>query len=349
MTAPWYSTLESVKGALDIKLTARTDGAVRRALEHASRDIEKRCHRRFYPQVGTRYLDWPTRDQGSWWLWLGEDELTSVTTLTADGTAIAATDYFLYPANAAARGEPYTRIEIDLSSSAVFESGDTHQRNIAVTGVFGYCADTEPAGTLAEALDASETAVDVSDSAAVGVGDLLLVDSERMVVTGKSQLTTGQTLQTPMTAAANNDAAAVSNGAAFAAGEVVTLDTERMLVVDVVGNTLTVKRAWDGTTLAAHTGSTVYALRTLTVERGALGTTAATHATATAVYRHVAPGPVRELCEAEAINTVLSKTSGYSRVVGSGENEREASGRSLRELRAQVYGGYARKLRHRAV
>lgn len=349
MGLPTYSTLESVKSALDIKLTARTDGAVRRALDHASRDIERRCHRRFYPWTGTRYLDWPTLDQGSWRLWLGEDELTAVTTLTAGGTTIAAADYLLYPANAAALGEPYTRIEIDLSSSAVFESGDTHQRNIAITGVFGYTADVEPAGTLAEALDASETGVDVSDSAAVGVGDLLLVDSERMVVTGKSQLTTGQTLQTPMTAAANNDAVAVTNGAAFTVGEVVTLDTERMLVVDVVGNTLTVKRAWDGTALAAHTGSTVYALRTLTVERGALGTTAATHSSGASVSRHVPPGPVRELCEAEAVNTVLSKTAGYSRVVGSGENEREASGRALRELRKQVYDGYARKARTRGV
>lgn len=351
MVLPWYSTLESVKLALDVKLTARSDATILRALQQASRNVEKLTHRRFYPWTGTRYLDWPTRDQGTWRLWLdGDTELGSVTSLVAGGAAIAAADYFLYPAGAADVGEPYTQIQIDLSSSAALVVGDTHQRNIAVTSTsFHYPGTAEPAGTLAEGLDASETGVDVSDSAAVGIGDLIVVDSERMIVTGRAQLTTGQTLQTPLTASAGNDAVVVTNGAAFTAGEVVTLDTERMRVVDIVGNTLTVKRAWDGTTLAAHTGSTVYAPRTLTVERGALGTTAATHTTSTAIIRHVPPGPVQELTEAETINTVLNKTAGYSRVVGGGENEREASGRALRELRKQVYDGYARKIRHAAV
>jgi hypothetical protein len=137
---------------------------------------------------------------------------------------------------------------------------------------------------------------------------------------------------------------------AFAAGETILIDGERMRVDDIAGNTLVVTRAWDGSTIAAHSvGATIYAPRTLTVERGALGTTAATHSSSAAVYRWDAPGPVRQLCVAEAITSLLQGRSGYARTAGTGENEREATGRGLSELRERVYLSHGRKARHRGV
>ena len=86
-------------------------------------------------------------------------------------------------------------------------------------------------------------------------------------------------VQSDMTAQQNNVTISAS-GSGFNVGEVILVDSERMLIVDIAGNYLTVKRAWDGSVLAIHsTGADIYTLRLLTVTRGALGTTAGTHDT----------------------------------------------------------------------
>ena len=319
-----YTTREAVKTATDQAATARLNARVDDAIESASRTIDNTMHRKFWPQTETRYKDWPPPQRSrSWVLWLDEDELISVSALSSGGVTIPSGDYFLRPDT----GPPYNRIEIDLASSSAWSSGSTHQQAIAITGVFGYRAVETPAGAAAEALDASETGVDVSDSAAVGVGDLLRVDTERMLVTGKSLLTTGQTGS--LTASNADRALAVANGALFSAGELLTLDAERVLVEDIAGNTLIVTRAADGTALAAHATATIYAPRTLTVERGSVGTTAATHLTSAPLYRHLPPGPVSTLCRALAICELQQDASGWARTAGSGDNEREVSGKGL--------------------
>lgn len=345
----WYCTRESVKGALDSKLTARNDAQVDDAIEAASREVEGLLHRVFYPWTGTRHFDWPTEGGGGrpWRLWLDADELVSVTSITAGGVPV--TSYFLEPANS---GPPYTHVEVDLSSSSAFAAGATHQRAIAIAGVWAGCRIVEaPDATLAEALDASETAVDVTATATIGVGSVLRVDSERMVVTGRNWLDSGQNLGgSGLSAQANDVTVPVTTGSAYTAGEVLLIDAERMLVVDVAGNNLAVKRAWDGSVLATHAnGADVYASRTLTVERGALGTTAATHDTAAAVVRWVPPALVGSLARAEAINTFQQEASAYGRTVGSGDNEREARGAGLKDIRDQAYTRHGRKARIRAI
>ena len=343
----FYTTRESVKQALDAAETARNDAQVDRAIESGSRAIEALTHRVFYPQTATRYFPWPhPRYRSAFRLWLDADELVSVTSLVAGGITIPATDYFLEPVNS---GPPYTSIEIDLGSSSAFSAGATWQRAIAVTGVFGHSADSAPAGALAEALDNSETGVDVTDSSLVGVGSIIKVDDERMVVTDSGMLDTGQNASA-LTASSSDESITGITAGTIASGEVILVDAERMLVVDVSGTTLTVKRAWDGSTLASHAGATdIFAPRTLTVERGALGTTATTHLTATAVTRHVVPALVRDLNIAEAINQLQQEGSGYARVIGEGENAREGTGRSLFDLRRDVVAAYGRKARARAV
>jgi hypothetical protein len=347
LTGIWYATREDVKRALDAAETARNDAQVDRAIESGSRTIEGLTHRRFYPELATRYFPWPNHQHARpWRLWLDQHELISVTTLVAGGTTIPATDYFLEPAN---DGPPYTHVEIDLASGSAFAAGSTHQRAIAITGLFGHSADEAPAGALAEALDGSETGVDVTDSSLVGVGTILKCEAERMLVTGRSMLDTGQN-SSALTASSSDVAITGITAGTIKVGEVLLVDSERMLVVDVAGTTLTVKRAWDGSALAAHSGGAdIYAPRSLTVTRGALGTTAATHADATALTKHVVPALVRDLAIAEAINQLQQETSGYARVIGEGENAREGTGRSLFDLRRDTITAYGRKARARAV
>lgn len=350
----WYATRESVMNALDSKLTARNAGQIDRALESASRDVDALCHRTaFAPTTATKSFDYPGPQYARpWRLWLDGNSLISVTTLTSGGVTIAATDYFLEPNQ---YGPPYDRIEIDLDSSASFSSGDTHQRAISITGLWGYSNDESTAGAITEALDASETGVDVDGTAAalLGVGSVIRVDSERMLVTGRTMADTGQNLGADIDQQMKTVTVPVASGAAFTTDEVILIDGERMLIVDIAGNNLIVKRAWDGSANAAHTlGADVYALRTLTVQRGALGTTAATHSSSAPILRWDPPGPVRDLTIAEAVAQVTNELAGYARVRKSGDggtSERATDATALKGLRDRVYASHGRKGRVRAV
>ena len=322
MTEPFYATVEQLQAAADIKSTSNETVRLRRLLDSASRKVEQRCHRHFYPLTAAYtfepdgFIDTEFRE---WTFWL-EKDLLSVTSITSDGTAV--TDYTLQPAR---HGPPYNRILID--SGSVF----------VITGDWGYSNDTTPAGALAEALDASETGVDVTDSSLAGIGDLLICESEKMVVTHKTLLDTTANLAADLTAVVSDNEVTVNTGSLVKAGEVITLDAERMKVLSISGNDLQVVRAFDGSPIAAHTGTLdVYAPRTLTVERGAAGSTAATHSDTTVLTRNVAPAVVVEATLAEALVAYAQETSAYARVVGSGENQRNWDGRGLKTARDEV-------------
>lgn len=357
MATAWFCTREDVTGALDVKLTARSYRQVDRAIESGARAVEGLTHRTFRPALATRSFPWPNPAyQTPWRLWLDADEVISVTTLVAGGVTIPAADFFLEPANS---GPPYTAIEIDLAGPSAFAAGSTQQRAVEVTGLFGFRNDEEQVGDLTSNLDA-----DVTDSASatwltpfIGVGDVLRIDSERVIVTEKTMVDSTQNLGNTLTAQANNVTVQVANGAAFAVGEVLGIDSERMLVVDKAGNNLTVKRAWDGTVLAAHSsGVDVFTSTGIELARAQLGTTLAAHVTGADIYRHLVPGLVRELNIAEAINTIQQEASGYSRRAGIGEERGggrfgriEATGRGLELIREDAYASFGRKARARAV
>jgi len=360
ITAPVYCTREDVKSALDLKETARNNGQVDRAIMAASRAVEGLCHRRFYPQLATRYFDWPTGAR-PWRLWLDDSELISVTTLSSGGVTIPASDFNLEPNR---DGPPYNRVEIKLNSSSAFSSGSTTQRAVTITGLFGHSNDESPVGDVDEAMTATETDLDVTDSSGIGVGQILRIGSERLIVTEKTMKDTGVNIDASdsLTAAKNDVAITLSTlTGAPTLGEVILINSERMLVVDVAGSVATVIRGWDGSVLAAHAANAdIYAPRTLTVTRGALGTTAAAMTAGDDIYRWEAPGPVRDLCIAEAIVRLLRESSGYagqtgvatpSRTVGtgSGGGQRTAPGLAIDDMRDQTYTSHGRKARHRAV
>lgn len=351
----WYCTREEVRLALDTKEAAHNDTQIDRAIESASRNIEGLCKRKFAPVQATRRFPWPD-PQGSraYRLWLDENELISVTTLTSGGESLTEnTDYFLEPVNS---GPPFRYVEMNLAGSGAFSSGDSFQRSIVITGLFGYNDEQAPAGELVEALDSSETEVQVSDSSLISVGHLLTVGSERMRVTERDALDIAQNTQGALTAAKNDTTVAVEDGTDIHPGEILLVEGERMKVVSVAGNNVTVLRAFDGTPLAAHSsGTDIYALRSLTVERGAQGSTAATHSSADPITKWVVPGGINALCVAEAVVTNLQEAAGYGNRIGTDMAERDSSGsenmagRGLPHLRRETKTAYGRKFRKRAV
>lgn len=340
-----YTTREAVQQALDSKQTARNATRIDECIASSSRDVEGLTHRLFYPWTGTRYKDWPSSRSTSWRVWLDEDEVVSASAVTSGGTAL--TGYFLEPAN----HPPYDRIEIDRGSTGAFSSGNTSQRSLAITGVFMGCVLRETsAGTLASSIGSSDAALTVSDGSLVGVGSLIRIDSERLQVFEKTAVDTTQTINADLLSSAGAVTVAVDDGTTVHVGEVLLIDSERMFVVDVAGNNVTVKRAWDGSVLATHsTGAALYALRRCSVTRGVLGTTAAAHSGAAAILAHAAPSLVRELTTAYTMTALLQGSSSYSLVVGSADSQREASGRAIRLLEQNVMRAYGRQARTRTV
>lgn len=353
----WYCTREEVMDAFDVREASHRSAQVDSAIASASDDIDGWLNRHKHglaPRTATRYFDWPSRDYtASWRLWFDENELVSVTSLVAGGTALVQnTDYFLEPVNS---GPPYTYAEINLAGSGSFDNSGTQQRAIAITGVFGIDNEQLAATTLDGAINASVTSLNVDDSNAVGVGSVLTIDSERLLVTAKSTKSTFVTTTGTMDAL-NSDRTVEGVSGGFSVGETILIDAERMKVVDNDGVNLTVIRAYDGSVLASHaSGATIYAYRTLTVERGALGTTGASHSDGATITKWRVPDLVRDLARAEAITRLEQEFSAYGARVYSDEAERDSSGtevvagRGLTDLRKACARRYKRKFRVRAV
>ncbi|HEX3781741.1 MAG TPA: hypothetical protein VHX38_18920 [Pseudonocardiaceae bacterium] len=347
----WYCTREDVKAALDVPEVSWRDAQIDRAIEGASRSIEGDLGRYFYPQYAVETFDWPDHQySAAWRLWLDQRELTSVTSVTTAGIDITSS-VMLRPDDAPLRGFPYTKVEIDLSSSAAFSAGQTFQRSIAITGTFGFCAGETTGGTMVSAFsDTTGTTGTVSDASLIGVGNIIRVDAERMIVTGRGMASTSQTLLAPgLTALNSNNTVPVTTGAEFDTGEIILIDSEQMLITTVAGNNLTVNRAWNGSVLAAHTaGATIYAPRLLTVQRGVLGTTAATHSANAAVNVHLVPPLIRSLAVAETLNSLVQERRGYTTIVKRSSGTSSAPGdpldvsTALDDLRKRAAARYKR-------
>jgi hypothetical protein len=351
VTEPCHCTREDVKRAVDMKETARNNWQIDKAIQSATRNIEGHLHRKFFPVDTTRYFDWPNFQYAyPWRVWFDQHELAAIpTAVTTGGVAIPVSAINFEPVNS---GPPYTYMEIQRNTSYGFGSGPTPQHDIAVTGSFGYWLQTDAAGTLAAAISTtSATTTTVSDGSLVGVGNMLIVDGERMVVQSRSNIATGQTNLAGLTTANVNDiTGTVTDGTQLHIDEVIQIDSERMLIVDITGNQVTVKRAWDGFPLAAHNaGSAIYAQRQLTVLRGQNGTAAATHLNGAAAFIHRVPALIRDLSVAEATNRVLEETGGYADPEGEGAGAIHGLGSALADLWDEAETTYGRKARRRTI
>jgi hypothetical protein len=341
---PWYTTREAVKSDLDIDETARANRIVDRCIASASRSIDGALRRPagFYPQYATRSFDSPDISRPrSGRLWLDENYLIDLTSLESGGSTIDLSDVLLYPT----LGPPYDQIEISRARAGAWTIGDTTQNAIAATGKWGETDEQATAGTLAANCTGTVDTVDVTATAAIGVGSLLRVGTERLIVTGRRMLATGDTLVATLDADVTDTLLTGQNPALFVEDDFIQVDAERMRVDEILGTTIQVTRAVDGTALAAHAISAViYAPRRLAVERGSVGSTAAAHTAGDAVTVWVVPSLIEELSSAEALNAVLQKGSGYSGVSRSGNTKRDSSAEALVDLRARVEQAYGRML-----
>lgn len=167
-------------------------------LETASRWIDDHCRRRFYVVTATRYF---TPKDGYRLL---VDDLLAVTSLKTDEDADrvyektwATTDYDLEPYN----GWPKLVIATTPRGQYSFPAGGHYgfqqgiiagrhgvAKSVEITGEWGYgngfgATPYRASGATVTVGDATNTTVTVSDQALLAVGQLILVESERMYVT----------------------------------------------------------------------------------------------------------------------------------------------------------------------
>jgi len=357
--ANWYTSRERFKTAISLN-GSQYNTAVERVIEASSRDIDRWTRRHFIPKTQTRLYRWPQPRPGrASWLWLDQD-LLSVSTLQTQAqntspTTISSSDYFLEPNNPESDGNTrYNRIEIDLSSTASFEAGDTPQRSISVAGSWGWGNTTKSSGTVDDSggISSSDTALIVSDASKIEVGDTLLIDSEQIFVADRSFAAKGSILlDMGSDLGATNATVTVTldSSHGIVAGEIIRLDSEQMYVVSVSTNDLTVIRAWDGSVLASHSNNVaIHVNRTLTIERGVNGTTAASHSDSASISKYEPESDIARWCLAESIATYHQEHSGWGRSVGTGDGATELDGRDLGQLRKSMVA-YYRKVREAVI
>lgn len=333
-----YTTREAVKAAMSAAAGRATDIAIDRLIDQVSRAVDAATHTWFIPRTDTVYLPFDRKHVRGAKLFF-DQYLLAVTSLKDQGgarTLTEGTHFRLQPEN---EGPPYSWAEIILSQSSVFEAGaSTNQRSFEVTGRHGAYEATVAAAQLGAAIStAGATTAQVLDGSKVGVGDTLLAGTEQLFVSERDSIDLGVNSAGALTKSDADQTVTLGDPTDdLCVGEVIRIGSERMLVTDVDSATsVQVTRAYDGTTLAAHTtNADIYVYRRFTVERGVNGTTAATHADDLALTRYVVPPEIEELVIGEVIAALQQQRAGWGRTVG-GERPVELSGRALSALRVR--------------
>lgn len=312
-----------------------------RAIEAASARIDAMCIREdgfFRPTEETRVFDVPGDYQTSPYfkLYLDATALISVSSVIVEGVDVTS-DARLEPSK---YGAPYSRVDLDTHG---FGYG---ARVVSVTGVWGYPERSDLAAVVASD-DASTVTVTPLGGHTLSTGDVMLIGTERLDVTGVQWVASGAVLAGDVTASTGDTSIVVDDPSNFMAGERIVVGSERMLVIDVVGSTLTVRRAMDGSSLSAHvSGVAVYAPRKLSVSRGGTGT----HAADTVVSVLRPPADVVEAVVAETVSILAHGRSSYTDDFGpSGTSVTVAGAAPLTDLRDLVMRRYGRSCRTRVV
>ena len=213
-----YATLDEFKQkfypAGTTSVTAE-DTMLKNVLENTCRAIDLAYGRHWHPVVATRYFSTASPE------YCLTDDLLAVTTLATDdagdraySTIWSASDYDLEPFNAPDLHppQPYTRILVAPNSGKRFP---TLRRGVKLAGTFGfYDVRRTASATVAEAVDSSETVIDVSAATEFSEGQTLLIGSEQMHVQSVDTTSTPKTL-TVLRARNGTTAAAHDSGAAI--------------------------------------------------------------------------------------------------------------------------------------
>lgn len=173
------------------------DAELARGIEEESRIIDAYVRRFFYSRLATRYFERRPNTCRERLRLVGETgqavDVISISALTIDDdedydydsyTLTENTHYWLTDRWSPNEG-PYAALEL-IPGNTTLSTWPMQRRGIKVVCLEGFSQDTEAGGTTAEALDASETGVDMTAGHGTEIGDTLIIDSEQMDVNAVS-------------------------------------------------------------------------------------------------------------------------------------------------------------------
>lgn len=215
-----YVDLDTFKASDILGIPEDKDVRLLQLLENVSREIDKYCHRHFYPLLDTKYFSGikakPLRyphglDSGAAAMGFlalrGEPkaflpgDLISVTNLKEDTysdgtypTLWALTDYYLSPRDAKPTGpidmaSPYILIEVNTLSNGNYSVFKLGQHVYKLEGKWGYCDVTLDTGQKVadtEGMTETQLTMDVADGTKMKVGWTCLIESEQVYITAIS-------------------------------------------------------------------------------------------------------------------------------------------------------------------
>ncbi len=185
-TLPEFQAYFTARGQT-ITTNAADDVVIDGLLEQASRFLETKTSRWFYPRIETRYYDLPAR--GVHYvrdLYFDTDVLEIITFLNGDLTAIDATKYNLLPSNES----PRYALQMKVSTTLIWQLdalGDW-EGVLALTSYNGYhnhyAADGwKVGGTLGAAItDTTTLAFTASTGHSLAVGQVIKIGNELQIV-----------------------------------------------------------------------------------------------------------------------------------------------------------------------
>jgi hypothetical protein len=145
-----YLTVEDMKDTLELSGLGYADKDIARSISAASRAVDSYCNRRFYlsPEASLPADEERLYSPSKGTLWLPIDDLAELGSVEVkDGSGawqpwLLDDDYLLEPSNAAALGEPYSRLRIETSrSSFIYDwpaSFYGSSASVKVTGRWGW-------------------------------------------------------------------------------------------------------------------------------------------------------------------------------------------------------------------
>lgn len=222
-----YATLEDYKNYVTARNQTPSTGdadddVIEMLLDAASRYIDSETQRTFYPSVQARYFDVPDGRE-----LIVDEDLLEVLSITNGGASLASTEYNLVPRNYS----PAYGIKItDVSAYAwTSNAAGSMEQAIAVNAIWGYHDKYSQAWgdsiTTTEALDTSETGIDVSSLTAFSAGKIIRIDNELILVTAVTSSLTVVRGWNGSTAASHDNGASIEiwhpmNGAKLACLEI---------------------------------------------------------------------------------------------------------------------------------
>ena len=247
--------------------------------------------------------------------------LLSISSIKNDDDTLSSVDYLLKPDDGFWANGPYVEFIVDMDSTLLTTWIDEDD-GVEISGLWGMYLRSDVTGAIvkdATGQNATQKTLLVDKGSKVSPGMVLLIGTEQEAVTGWEDPTASVTTLNGGISA-TEDVITVANGALINVGEVIRTGFEQMKVRDKQTHSLFVTRGWNETGRVAHlTGVAVDVYRTVSVERAVNGTTAAAHAFDTVISRYFVPDDVRFLSKQIATLILNKAKSGYQGRTGDQE------------------------------